>query len=188
MGWTVYPEYANTTMTPKRYWKEIYLPDVPNWIRDEPNRCQVVAENSHNREFYAAIRDNKKDITFGLVVLIEKDRNGIAVKEMDASVGPCYYNASDKVLQALSEPVNDFDKKWRERCAAYKQRLASLQKTVASVKDGMMLEFSKSFVIDGKPCNVFCVVDSQKNLFSCQDTDTVYRIPDWKKIDFKIIH
>ena len=38
------------------------------------------------------------------------------IKEMDSSMGPCYYHASKKVLNALSKPTNDWDKEWREEC------------------------------------------------------------------------
>jgi len=74
-------------------------------------------------EIYAAIR-HPKGYVFGLVVLFERDAEGMLYyKDMDESVGPNYYEASEEVMNALSKPeefpngdISDYAKNWRSEC------------------------------------------------------------------------
>lgn len=185
MGWTIHTEYANDkSMTPKRYWEEIYIPKVANWDKD---RYEVVAKNSYGTEFYAAIKDKVENRTLCLVALIEKNKYGIGIKEMDSSMGPCYYHASKKVLNALSEPINDWDREWREECIR-KLEAEKLNKTnVNAVSNGMSIRFDSPYVIEGKHYRVFKVYSKSENLFKHEDFSGLLRINDWKKIPFTII-
>lgn len=188
MGWTTHTEYAgDPAWTPKRYWKEIFLPDVPNWYRDEPDRCEVVAENSYGKEFYAAIHDKKRDVTFCLVALIVKDKHGISIKDMDNSMGPFYYHASKKVLNALSEPDNEDDKEWREKCLETMQQTKTKKELFAGLKDGNVIKFIRPYHIDGKEHDTFRLVDKKNQIFSCDGVDGRFRLQNWRKISFTIL-
>ena len=184
MGWTGYTEYAGRRdWTPKRYWKEVYLPKIPDWYEAEPKRNEVLAENSHGNEFYAAVHDKKQNIVFGLVVLIKKDKEGIWVKEMDSSSGPYYYNASQKVLAALTPPVNNWDKEWREKC----KEIRNTAKLTKTVKVDDILRFDISFDVKGKPINTLVIADTKKCLFHLPDETELIRFRNWKKYKFTII-
>lgn len=73
-------------------------------------------------EMYAAVK-HPKGYVFGLVVLFKRNTDGeIFYKDMDESVGPHYYDASEKVLNALSDhkdfpyEASQYSKDWRSEC------------------------------------------------------------------------
>jgi len=183
MGWTGYPEYRDMSIS--EYWKQIYLPKIPNWIKAEPNRYSLVAENSYGQEHYAAIHDNKHNTTFAVVVLLKKDNGYLWEKEMDSSMGPCYYHPSQKVLNALTPPVNEWDKEWRDKCRATIESKA-LQKTI---KDNDIIHFNEPLYIDGKPFSTFRIISKKENLFTeTSHPGTTFRIREWKNRGFTIVN
>lgn len=73
-----------------------------------------------NTTYYAAIKDIKKNIVFGMVILtaINND-NGyktFCYKEMDETMGPFYYDCPLKILNLLTETSNEEALNWREKC------------------------------------------------------------------------
>ena len=73
---------------------------------------------------YLAIRNLEKDYVFGLVVLIDwqKDkRDNMLVKDMDESTGPCYYGACKELIDQLTPLkdmpyANQYSWEWRKAC------------------------------------------------------------------------
>lgn len=181
MGWDCYTELRH--ISPKEFWKKHYLPEVKDWYGKDT--AEVVAENSYGSEFYAAIRRKNSNIVFGLVALIHQ-KGGICVKEMSSDMHPFYYNASDKVLNAITTD-DDNTKEWIQKCREAKVEKKEKKSLIDSVKDGMTLKYKRTFTQNGLPWQSVVVVDKKKSLFKLVECGGLYKIGWWKKLDFEIV-
>ena len=50
------------------------------------------------------------------VYLLAKNGGDWGYKDMDETVGPCYYDCPPAYLDAADEPANDWAREWREKC------------------------------------------------------------------------
>ena len=129
MGWFYDGQYKeDRTMTVRRYWEKVYLPDI---IKGCKKSGIVVAaknfhgDNSWGESYIALKKEGKEKADYCLVTLFNKNEYGIGYKEMDNSMGPAYFHASQKVLDALEPAKSEFDREWREEC---KKQLVRSQK------------------------------------------------------------
>ena len=75
------------------------------------------------REAYMAFEDvnlvNGTRQVFVVICLLEyrpKDYWNFGYKDMDETMGPCYYNCPEKILRILSPTTNEYAIKWRKKC------------------------------------------------------------------------
>lgn len=179
MGWTIYPVH---NMTPKEYWKNDYLPKIKNWWGE--NTGEVLAENSYGREFYAAVYNKRDNVVFPLVVLISKDRYGMAVKEMSGDEGPYYYHASDKVLDATTAE-NCMD--WVKLCRKMKVKEKERKKLLASVVAGTTIKLDRPRIHNGIEWDTITMFNKKANLFEIKGLSGLFCIKWWKTADFTIL-
>lgn len=95
------------------------------------NMPEVLAHNISGKVLYAAIRGSNGDV-YALVVLHQKVKEGtsnFAYKDMSEDMGPYYYGASAKVLDALSPTTNIYAIKWREQCRKHIAMKDALKKS-----------------------------------------------------------
>ena len=181
MGWDCYTDLKN--VSPKDFWKNDYLPKVKDWYGKDS--AEVVAESSYGSEFYAAIRRKDSNVVFGLVALIHQ-KGGICVKEMSSDMHPFYYNASNKVLNALTvtdEDSLEWIKKSREHQVEKKKKKALFDK----VKDGMTLKYKRAFTHKGVSWQSVEVVNKRERLFRIMELGSIFKIGWWKTYDFEIV-
>lgn len=96
-------------------------------IREELYRYKIIASNWSGSTFYAAV-ENKLGRIFAMVILTRKDARYTYLKVMDETEGPHYYEASKKVMQALT-PINvlypdggGYAENWRIQCSEAKEK------------------------------------------------------------------
>ena len=109
MGWTGEINYEG--YTPKQFWINKYIP-----MLESDGRFKVIEQNAKGRDFYAAVKNQTTNQVFGLVVLIEKNGDEILYKEMDECMGPIYYNATKKLINALTPTDREYAIEWRRKC------------------------------------------------------------------------
>jgi hypothetical protein len=104
------------------------------------------------REAYMAFKDvnlvNGTRQVFAVVCLLDyrpKDHWNFGYKDMDESMGPCYYNCPEKILRVLSPTTNEYAIKWRKKC----WKRLSRRKEIAKLKVGDILEFEKPIAFGG---------------------------------------
>ena len=99
-------------------------------INDEMSNATVVASNWSGSEWYAAVRSKADaDVVFGVVLLTRREKGcGYLVKSMDEGMGPYYFNASAKVIAALTPTTNEQANEWRAKCAARLAMKARMRK------------------------------------------------------------
>lgn len=150
--------------------------------------CATITDGEY-RVFYAAVRYEQatagfpEGYTFGLVVLQKWMRAGYENyyrKEMDETMGPCYYDAPAKVLDALSPTDSDYATEWRAKC---RERLAA-KAAVPKVKPGDRVRFAQALRFgNGAELREFTFV--QRSVFRGVEDGRLYRIPSWRKMPFE---
>jgi hypothetical protein len=111
-------------------------------VRNEfsSDAIKIVASAIYLREAYFAIRVNQTGAVVGVVVTIEHSREGIGLKVMAEDVGPYYWNAPAKILDALTETDNQSAIRWRDSCRKVLQRKSTLKDLVGkTIKIGSEL-------------------------------------------------
>lgn len=81
--------------------------------------CEVrepLTEGHGHVHYYAASTKANPCEIFAVVLLIEHRGGYLMVKSMDEGMEPYYYNASNTVLNALSDTTNKHANAWREKC------------------------------------------------------------------------
>lgn len=129
MGWTSYhAEYYKNGKVDRKAECDAYFMEGLN-----RGYYEVVKSTMVGSTYYAAVkplkqyrRDNriikipeKDQKVFGVVFLTScdmKDFYNFSYKEMDESVGPCYYDCPASILKLLSPTDNDYANKWRQKC------------------------------------------------------------------------
>jgi hypothetical protein len=79
----------------------------------------VLADATIDNTWYAAVKDNRTNEVFALVILTEYypgERENFAYKAMDETVGPVKSDAPAAVLDALTPTTSTYALDWRERC------------------------------------------------------------------------
>lgn len=88
---------------------------------------------------YKDIPDEERK-TWAAVFLTSVDKNdycNFAYKDMDETVGPCYYDCPESILKLLSETDSEYALHWREecrKCAADKARKRKLTKLAENAR------------------------------------------------------
>lgn len=65
---------------------------------------------------YLAVRLKKLERVVAFVCVTRINEGYLDIKVMDESCGPCCYDAPKRLINKLSEPMNDWAKEWRETC------------------------------------------------------------------------
>lgn len=108
MGWTFYRA---------AYYK-------PNGQVDRKAECdelfegEIIKSAMVGTTYYAAVR-NKQGEVWAAVVLTKtnnRDYDNFGCKDMDETMGPCYYDCPVSILKALTPTDNETANEWRETC------------------------------------------------------------------------
>ena len=117
MGWTWHHASERTStgkVSPSREVKKLVHGD--GFLFDYQ---EVLAEAFAKNVYYAAIRDNRNNEVWCLVCLTgttTADYYDFGYKTMEDSMGPCYYDCPDRILDLLTPTENEWANEWREKC------------------------------------------------------------------------
>lgn len=89
---------------------------------------KVMAHNSRGREHYFALLNPRTGNTEGLVVLAGRSGRSVSVKVIHEDMGPYYYGAGARVLEALSPTAAPMAMSWRGQCEIELKRRSALKK------------------------------------------------------------
>lgn len=102
--------------------------------------------------FYAAVRDNKTDEVWGLVVLQQRTRGefNYGRKDMTDTMGPAEDSCPDRILDLLSPTDSAYANQWRTRCREGNAAKAARPKVRRgdTVKFARPLKFSNGDELD----------------------------------------
>ena len=70
--------------------------------------------------------------------------DNFAIKEIDETMGPYYYDMPEKYLDMLTEPYNDWAKEWRKKCREHIAKRKALQKYKIGTKIAFEAEYDMS--------------------------------------------
>ena len=101
MGWTSFAHKGRSNM-------EI--------LRDEFNDLNIVEKSETKDCVYFAVKSKKTGEVFTAVIPVERSGGDFSFKVMSEDMGPYYYGASRKVLDALTPTDMGYSKKWRAEC------------------------------------------------------------------------
>lgn len=113
---------------------------------------KIVAHNARGREHYFAIYNARTNSTEVIVVLASKRNGQIAVKVIDEGMGPYYYNASARVVDALSPTSDPTALSWRAYCREVYQKRARLKR--AAIGDSVKIG-EECYLLVGKQGNTW---------------------------------
>ena len=74
--------------------------------------------DENGKDKYESIPEHKQEV-FAVVFLTSvdmKDYHNFSYKDMDETVGPCYYDCPKSILDILSPTDSEYAIKWREKC------------------------------------------------------------------------
>lgn len=142
----------------------------------------VVAKGSYGTTLYVAYRS--QDRVRGLVVLVRRTSTTTSYKTMDEEMGPFYYDAPKKVLDALSplDPVNPAHTsalQWRERCVHRAEQVKLAARLLKGLKYGdqfvlrQELRFRDCVLKEGTVVRCY---DEKKLFFSASNVSFCFRI------------
>lgn len=85
-----------------------------------------------------------------------RDYWNFGYKDMDESMGPVYYNCPARILDLLTEPVNETAREWRQRC---RERLKRKERA-RQLRPGVVVRFRAPLhFTDGRVADTFKVVE-----------------------------
>ncbi len=135
--------------------------------------------------FYAAVENNadhpnEPGVTWALVVLLRRTRGhfNFYYKDMSETMLPCYYNAPQAVLDALSPTTHEDALTWRARC---QQRIDDRKRLVR----GVTVTFARPIPFgDNVERSVLRFVTG--TTFEGAADGVLVRIPNWQDRDYTI--
>lgn len=128
------------------------------------------------------IRDYTPDsfgrYVFAAVILTQRSGSEWCYKAMEEAMGPCEATAPMKLLNLLSETVNEYAISWRQRC----QNAAAMANR--KVKHGDVIRFAEPLIFaDGVERQVFKIIKERfagksrnTTVFECVDTGVLCKI------------
>ena len=138
--------------------------------------CAVV----NLREAYLAFEDidhtsgNRQ--VFAVVCLLHYQPNSywnFGYKDMEESMGPCYYKCPERILKLLTPTSSEYALKWRKRCWEHIERRRSLPR----LRKGDVVEFSQPIKFsDGSKVRGLRVLNSRKLLFEKPDGYGLFKL------------
>jgi hypothetical protein len=139
MGWTFYNR-------PKGETDRAHFEREFSMFRD--GTYEMVETTSKNGVFYAAVRTlkdtghSKAGEVWALVILMQRTRgeHNFGYKEMDETVGPGYYDAPARILDALTPTEHEWANQWRAEC---RKHLTKRETVKQEVRPGTVVELSK---------------------------------------------
>lgn len=146
MGWTYQVAHGRTPL---------------QVVKDDHQDCNFVATNREGKAIYAAIESKRRPgMVFGMVFLVDARNGEVGYKDMDESMGPFYYGASKRVLDALTPTTDETALKWREQCRA---KLAAPK---FKLTEGLHVKFDPPLKFNtGEHIAEFIVDDARKRTF-----------------------
>lgn len=142
MGWTSYPlPYGENTDS------ELKNKLRNGWTDDSREFPYMTVKSSGHgdRVLYGAVKN--PDGTVWAAVFLGKTENGEFVyKDMDETVGPCYYDAPAKLLKMLTPTDNKIANAWRDQCwkaIEYKKKANAAAKRIETDLAGKTIRFAE---------------------------------------------
>jgi hypothetical protein len=140
MGWITYHRPAGQTD------REHFTAELIN-----PNEREILDCATVKNVFYAAVQDKKDGQVWALVVLIQRTRGyqNFGYKDMDETVGPCYYDCPARILDLLTDTESEYAKQWRESCRKTIAAKAEARSSTVKVTDGTVIKLAKPLHFQG---------------------------------------
>lgn len=141
MGWYIIEQAINETNALRR-WMEDYC----GWTNIEKHVVALEKGTHEGGVYYAAVRSQEGQVG-GVVFLVRKDgAREYAVKPMEESVGPYYYDCPISVFDKLDPlPDDAFDnaREWREQVQAFHV----MDHSLSDLNDGTQVRMNQPLVM-----------------------------------------
>lgn len=113
-------------------------------INDEKH-LSVVKSSMVGKVYYGAVRDDRTDEVFAMVILTDVCRASYSwefgYKDMDESMIPCYYDCPVSILNLLSPTKNENSNFWRKACRdTYESKHG--KKAFSNLKEGQWVRWT----------------------------------------------
>jgi hypothetical protein len=139
MGWTFY--HRPKGQTDRQHFEQEF-----SMFRN--GTYEMVETASKNGVFYAAVRTLKEQSyspageVWGLVILMQRTRgeHNFGYKDMTETMGPGYYEAPARILDALTPTDNEYALQWRAECRKHLTKRETIKR---EVRPGTVVELSK---------------------------------------------
>ena len=70
---------------------------------------------------YAALKSEDELEVWGLVLIIKREGERLHMKRISEDMGPDDDGCPSRILDLLTEPINDWARDWRARCRAHER-------------------------------------------------------------------
>ena len=137
MGWTGTHKYKDESM--QNF--------VEREIKYNSNFERIGKGFYKNGAFYGAVKNKKTGAIIAEVILFQFSKNNehenIWYKEQDETVGPYKYDCPDRILDLLTDPLNEWAASWRKKCREQNA------KSKIKLTPGTKVKFKTDFTFSG---------------------------------------
>lgn len=128
-----------------------------------------------NGAHYAAVLELNSNKVFGYVALVRRSSTyeNFCIKEMDDTMGPCYYDCPAAILDLLSPTESEFANNWRKKC----RECANILK-VKNMKPGCIFKLKSAinYGIVGHCSYFLCTKSYGKKTYFIKKGTGIYRV------------
>ncbi len=138
--------------------------------------ARVIDTARYGQVIYAAVRSSDGQEVFGLVLLAERRGGMLYTKPISEDMGPAEDHCPARILDQLTEPSNQYARKWRQRCRA---RLARPRP-----RKGQKVVFAK--LLEFANGDAHSTLSFQGGSQFCSADGTLYRVRSWRELDYSV--
>jgi len=138
--------------------------------------ARVIDTARYGQVIYAAVRSSDGQEVFGLVLLAERRDGVLYTKPISEDMGPLEDHCPARILDQLTEPINQHARDWRQRC---RDRLAKPRP-----RQGQRVVFVKSLQLASGDTHGPLTFQSGSRFRS--DDGTLYHIRSWRELDYSV--
>jgi hypothetical protein len=173
MGYTEY--FAGTG----RDVKELITKEIGSHY--EILRIESTPREYDYKPYFLACKDRETGNVFAAVFLTNYRSGVFGYKDMSEDMGPSYYGVSDKFLDLLSEPFNEWAAEWRAKC----RELNAKPKPV-KVKAGDVVKFNEPLKFtSGRVLSELEFITG--STFRDAMTGGRYRVSNWRRMGHEVV-
>lgn len=138
MGWTSYPATC---------WKKGKIDRKEECRKEFGRYCNILKDSMVGSVYYAALqrKDDANSVIFPLVVITSIDKREFAYKDMDGSMGPCYYDCPESILKLVTSHTGYTDE-WVKQCRQHRRNKREFNSLLyKAAKEGSELKVTLPF-------------------------------------------
>lgn len=156
-------------------------------LHDE--KIRIIDIGVSGTTYYTLTQNVETGHTYAEVILTSIKKGEFCYKVMDESRHPFSYDCPKRILDKLPPTDNELANEWRQKC---RERLAS-KRNGSKLENGSTIRFDHTIEFTNETQSdtfILTLIPGKKRnrtLFQIPGQPGLYRIPNWKKLEYEIV-